>query len=467
MATEEHEYTRVPPFSEEAEIGIIGSILVDPKAMRTCLEKELTPDDFYTPAHRLIYETACKIQAKRRIPDILTVTEGLQQAGKLEHAGGTVFMEGLIDRTPTSAHAEYYIDIVIHKARLRQIISLCRDTELAAFSASDVESFLSKVKFDFHKVQLNSHDRVSVSELIEELIARYTGATKTGKSLGITSRWFDYQNLIVGYKPGKISIIAGATGQGKTTAGVNECLYLALTGVPVLIVSLEMEKEEIIERAIGDLMGLNMEEFAKGNATQEDIQNFALGGRIIENIPFYVEDGNHTPEQIAALVREYKEKHGIQLCMVDYIQIALTSPTVKSGNRNQELTFASQMMLHVGKETKVHMMIISQLSRSWSYKDNKEPQLNHLRDSGSLEQDAYMVTFVYLHPDQKEEWDDNQPTVFKVAKKRGGKKGRVSMTFQKTRQRFVGNDDLALVMKDFMHWLKVEIEQPAKKEDPF
>ena len=438
---------RIPPYSEDSERGVLGAALLDNRFLRKCVKQNLTPDHFYVLRHKTVYESMLKVMHKKKPVDLITVTEQMQSDGSLTMIGGINELHKLVDATPTAVHGPHYLDTVLQKAKGRELIETCGNMIETVFANNhSVEDLVSQAKFAFHKIGFLPTNEKSVREIVAGLIQGYRGAEKTG-SIGIPSRWYDYQKRIIGYMAGKPSIVAAGAGQGKTTMAINEGLHKAMIGEPVLIISIEMQKEEIIERAIGDLMGLDITLFKRGLATSNQIQQFFLGGQVIEQIPFYVEHGNFTAEQIAALIREYAEEKGVTFVVIDYMQLVLPTPGAKFANRNVELTHISQTMVHVANDTKVHIMELSQLSRGYKLDKNAEPELHHLRDSGSLEQDAYMVTFVFRDPDCDEDWTDDQPTVFKVAKHRGAAMSRTYMTFQKTKQRFVGKDNFTLEPK--------------------
>jgi len=435
---------RIPPYSEESERGVLGTILLNDKFVRKCIRKNLCAESFFVPRHRIIYESILSVQAKKYAIDLTTVTTELKSQSALEQIGGVRELELLIDKTPTATNGEYYLDIVLQKAKARELLLVCSQTMDTVYeNGQHIEDLISQAKFSFHKIgylRERLHDK---SEIVAGLIAGYRQAEKTG-SIGVTSRWHDYQKRIIGYMKGKPSIVAAGPGQGKSTVGMNEALHKALNGIPALIISIEMEEWEIIERMIGDLLGFNMALPKRGLATSEQIHQIHLMGQFLNQLPLYVEDKIATAEQIAATIREYVEEKGVQFVVIDYVQLILPSPGQKFANRNLELTHASQLLVHVAKETGVHILELSQLSRGYKNDKSFEPDLHHLRDSGSLEQDAYMVTFVYRDPDCDEDWDDDQPTIFKVGKHRGGPVSKTYMTFQKTKQRFVGKDNFVL-----------------------
>jgi replicative DNA helicase len=260
-------------------------------------------------------------------------------------------------------------------------------------------------------------------------------------------------------------MIAGRPGKGKTTMALNEVLHNGLNGIPGLVISIEMSKDEIIAKLISDLAGLNLKDFELGRATYADIQRFKLAGNVIEKLPIYIVDGNFTIEQICSTVREHVEKHGIKYVVIDYVQIISPSPGKKFQNRNAEVSYMSQQLIALGNDTKAHLIVVSQLSRS--YKTDEPPELHHLRDSGALEQDAYMVIFVYEDPDAEGDFPDYTPSIMKVAKNRGGEVGEVRMRFNKKHSRFIGNDNQYYRLEDYVHLLHEEEEEPEEGDTPF
>jgi replicative DNA helicase len=231
-----------------------------------------------------------------------------------------------------------------------------------------------------------------------------------------------------------------------------------------------MDYNRIVARLIGDLMGLNIKKFREGDVTHEDINRFREGGKILAQLPIYIIDGNITIEKYDAVVREHVEEYGIELAILDYIQIVESTPGAKFANRNLELAHMSKTVMGLGNDTKIHQIVLSQLSRSWAVGKKKveEPELHHLRDSGSLEQDADVVMFTYLDPDaQGETWENNEPTIFKVAKNRDGPCGKIEMTFQKCFNRFIGSDGEAIPDEMLKAWFGKDTKKEETEDIPF
>lgn len=453
--------SRTLPYSEEAEKAVIGSILLDPKYLRKCQKADLQSEMFHVPAHRIIYDAILLLAGDSKVIDLITLTDLLKNQGKLDMVGGAIHLEHIIDATPTAAHIEHYIDIVVRKSKRRQVIALAREAECDAIgSEENEETLLTKIKCAFQKLSFVKKAKETILELAEGLVSKYNGARDTGK-YGIPSRWFDVNGKLVCYMPGKISIIAGRPGKGKTTYALNEALHKALCGIPALIVSIEMSAEEVVERLICDLMDLDSKKFKKGEVTSQEIREFHEGAKVINQLPIYIEHGNFTIEQISSFIQEYYEEHGIQLAVLDYIQIVSATPHIKFQNRNAEISHMSQGLVHTANDTLVHTMVISQLKRLYvpgKGKRTREPECDDLRDSGSLEQDAFQVIFLFEDPEAETEYFMNScPYICKIDKNRHGATGKVEMTFQKDRSKFLGNDGKTLS----------EMLQPQDEETPF
>lgn len=453
---------RTPPYSEEAEIAVLGSSILDPKALAYARKHEITEETFFVPAHRIIFDCICKLADNHKPVDLISITNHLKGSAQLEHVGGMQKLSKLLDSTPTSSHIAHYTDIILRKHKRRQVIHSAHQAITTAHESNEQEeSILSKVKYDFHKIAFFKKALETIPEIVKRLIEKYNIARDHGV-YGIASRWHDIARKIICYLPSKITIIAGRPGDGKTTFCLNEVLHKSLQGIPVLILSIEMDREEVVEKLVCDLMGLDSKRFKQGMATLAEIDTFEQGGKIIHELPIYIEHGNFTIEQIGALVREYEEAYKIKMCVVDYIQIVAPTPHIKFANRNAEISHMSQSLVHFANETGVHFFVVSQLSRGQTggnREQKQEPELHHLRDSGTLEQDAFTVIFIYPDPDVDENiFVTNSPSVIKIAKCRHGEKGKLNITFQKNKSRFVSKDNKTLELP--------QMKQPAV-EDPF
>lgn len=432
---------RIPPHSEEAESNVIGLVMTDPTLLKRFEKDGLTPSDFYVPKHRLIWEAILAVSSQGGAPDLLGIKMTLKQKGKLDQAGGMESLTYIYDHTCTKGYAKFYANLVRQKSKLRALIEACDSAIEMAHSSDSADVIISKAKFNIHKITECEQDRESPEELVERLADAYETASATGRS-GLGSRWFEVQKRIGVYPPGKMTLVGARPGQGKTTFALNEALDKAAKGEPVLIISIEMSRDELYDRAIGDLMGLDLTKFKDGTASKEERAAHRKGGKIVAKLPIYMEHGNFSVEQCCSLIRDYVESKKIKLAIIDYVQLVAPSEGKKFSNRNMELSWISGSLIRAGNETNIHLMVMSQLNRAlMSGADKGEPELHHLRDSGTLEQDAYMVMFIFQDPNAKGEYSDNQPSIVKVAKHRGGPSPtRTMMVFQKSKQRFVGRD---------------------------
>lgn len=438
--------TRTPPCSEEAEASTLGVILLDNKCLRKCIKKELVPEHFYIPANKLIYAAMLELSQVGRPVDITIISDKLNASGQLDMIGGALYLDKLIDAATTTAHFEHYLDIVLRKSKRREIITAAREAETAAYESNeDEDDLISKIRFSFGKIGFSTGETKNIVDAVNRSIINFQTARKTGISVGVPSRFFDLQQLTSGYYPRSKTIIAGSASAGKTTLALNEALNSAILGYPALIVSIEMTFDEIIERLIADLMSIDLTKYNNGDVELSDIEKFREGGKFIDNLPLYIEDGNFTIERYDAVVREYVEEYGVVLAVLDYIQLVEPTFGSKFKTRNLELSYMSGATVKLGNDTKVAQLILSQLSRGWAgFGKNKatEPELHHLRDCGSLEQDADRVFMIF--PDPKNDgdiWYDHEPSICKIAKQRKGAKGRIALKFNKPHNRFLGEGE--------------------------
>lgn len=464
---------RLPPYSEEAERTTLGTILYEPETIRICTKKDITPNHFYIPAHRLIFEAMQDLQTKGRPTDILLVAERLRDKGQLDAVGGSLALDRMVDMHLTVAHFDHYLEEVTKHWKRRGIIHCGREAEEKAYNSDETEDeIISALKQSLSKIEFSKNGHKTIPESVRTLRDIYTKARNSGTGRGIESRFWDFQQKTTGYKPSQQTFIAGRPSEGKTTFALNEILNISTKhGLPSLIVSIEMDQDRIVSRLIGDLMSLNMQKFESGKPTQDEVSRFNEGGKIIQELPIYIVAGNITPEKYDSVVKEHVERYGVVFVMMDHIQIMSPSKIQKFPNRNLEVAYMSRIIMGLGNDTKVHQMIISHMSRvkpAYGKTAVREPVLDDLRDSGALEQDADVVGFMYQNPDKKvSHTDDADASILKIAKNRDGPKGDIDLTFQKTMQRFVGMDNASIENKLIDEWVKKIDDNIDDSEVPF
>ncbi len=428
---------RVPPHSEEAERGVLGSVLLDAAhVLDLCIEAQLTPDAFYIPAHRLIMEAVLDMARDGRPVDSLTVTERMKGVGTLEKAGGPLFLDGIIEATPTAAHAEYYIDIVRQKHLLRMIIDKARRAEAACYTEQgDATVVLSAVEQSFFDIgadlQRGTAIRfgdavVSTMQQVEHFIMAKDGVN------GVASGFKNLDGVLHGMRPSNMLILAARPSMGKTSLAMNIAQNVALgrnkadkRPRAVAVFSLEMSKEELVLRMLCTEARVSMASVSAGMIPRYGSEHNELirASKELSKAPIYIDDSAGLDiNELRARARRLKKKFNVELVVVDYLQLLHADEYARQG-RQIEITAVSGGIKAMAKELKVPVLCLSQLSRAPETRDKLgTPKLSDLRDSGSIEQDADVVLLLRRpckYPDDAHA-DDPELAVVDVAKHRNG-----------------------------------------------
>jgi replicative DNA helicase len=439
---------RVPPYSEEAEKGVLGSILLDPeRIVDICLEQQLVPDSFFVPAHKRIFEIAVEMSKNGEAIDILTIVERLRSAGQLDSVGGSVYIDRLVDSTPTAAHAEYYIDIVRQKHLLRAVIACSRDAENDCYSSEQsADLILSRVEQSFMDITERQHGFMvpwpetvrETMEHVEQMLVNKRGIS------GLSTGYRDIDRCTMGLRPGEMIVLAARPSMGKTSLAVNIMENIALaqnmpdrTPRPVGFFSLEMSRESLVLRMLCThaevpafrLTGGYVPTGAHGRLTQ--------AASALLKAPVYLDDtGGLDILELRARARRMWKKRKVQLIIVDYLQL-LHSREYQRQGRQAETADISGNLKAMAKELRIPVLVLSQLNRAPEQADGK-PKLADLRDSGAIEQDADVVCFL-RRPCRIEgdaEHEDKTRAYLHVAKQRNGPTGEITLYFDETYTRF-------------------------------
>lgn len=435
---------RIPPYSEEAERGVLGSILLDfQKVMDFCVAAGLGPDSFYVPAHRAVFETMLDMSGQGKVIDVLTVTERMNSADALDQIGGSVFLDRLVDSTPTAAHAEYYVDIVSQKHILRSIIDCSREAERQCYGAEgdarqildDTEQKFLNITEQQHGTILAWHDAVKQTMThVEEIL---NGAATLG---GISTGFSNLDKTALGLRPSEMIVLAARPGMGKTSLAMNIGENIALgkgsdhTAHSVGIFSLEMSQEALAMRMLCGHAKVQGHRMLRGGAFSRAVHGrLTQAASILGKAPIYVDDtGGLDIMEVRARARRMKKKYDIELIVIDYLQLLHSREYAKQG-RQLETAHISGNMKAMAKELKVPVLVISQLSRAPEQRDKTaRPKLSDLRDSGAIEQDADMV-WMLRRPckyEADDEYEDKTLAIVDVAKQRNGPTGEVRLNFE-------------------------------------
>ncbi len=431
---------RLPPQNVEAEQAVLGAILIAPDVLVTLAER-LRPDDFYRHSHRLLYEAALEIAERGEPVDIVTLTAKMQAQGKLEESGGVEYIIGLARAVPTAANAEYHAEIVADRAMLRRLIGV--STEIAATSYAGTESvsdLLDQAERRILALAQTRNDRgftpikevlLSAYERIEFLYHHKGGLT------GVSSGYPELDRMTSGFQKSDLIILAARPSVGKTAFALNIAQNVAVRAhQTVAIFSLEMSKEQLVQRMICAEANIDASVLRSGQLADEDWTKLSMGIASLSEAPLYIDDSpGITLAEMRSRLRRLQLEHGLGLVVVDYLQ--LIHGKGKADNRQQEISEISRSLKGLARELDVPVVALSQLSRSVEQRQDKRPMLSDIRESGSIEQDADVVGFLYRDDYYDPESEKKNIVEVIIGKQRNGPTGKVELVFLKNYNKFV------------------------------
>jgi len=442
---------RIPPYSEEAEKGVLGSILLDfDRALNLAVDSRVAPDSFYVPAHRMIYEAMLRMLGVGQAIDVLTLASNLRTEGLLDKVGGDAYLDQLIDSTPTAAHAEYYIDIVRQKFLLRAIINCARDAEASCYGGEqNADALLSVVEQAFLNITEDQHGQVTEwPTAIEEVMdfVERVFQTKRGIGSAVTSGFLNIDRQLSGFRGGEMIVLAARPSMGKTSLAMNIAENVALgkhdpdgKGHAVGIFSLEMSYMSLVTRMLCCHAQVPGFQLSQGYVSPEFHGRLVQAASVLRKAPIYMDDtGGLDVMELRARARRMKKKYNIELIVIDYLQL-LNCREYSHQGRQLETAAISSNLKSMAKELNLPVLVLSQLSRAPDQRDKEgRPRLSDLRDSGAIEQDADVVMMLRRpckYPNT-EGSEDERLAIVDVVKQRNGPTGEVHLNFEDTYTRF-------------------------------
>ncbi len=428
---------RVPPHSEEAEQSVLGALLLDKDAVIAVAEF-LLPEDFYDERHKDIYEAMLSLYEERVPVDVLTVVERLKKQKDLKKIGGASYLTDIANKVPTAAHVEHYGKIVKDQAVKRSLMKAA--SRLVEFSLDEGMSsadLLDKAESEvFSLSQKNvKKEFISIRDTLAESFDRLDELHKTEGGLrGVATGFIDLDNATAGLQKSNLIILAARPGVGKSAFALNISQFAAITHKKsVGYFSLEMSKEELVDRLLVNEADIDAWRLKTGKLTEEDFTKLSNAMGVLAEAPIFIDD---TPAlsilEMRTKARRLQVEHGLDLIIVDYLQLARSR---NLENRVQEVGEISQGLKNLARELKVPVIALSQLSRGVESRNIKKPQLSDLRESGSIEQDADVVMFLW-----KEDDENNENIMLDIAKHRNGALTSVPLFFKGDRIRFFSRD---------------------------
>jgi replicative DNA helicase len=428
------------PFSQEAEEAVLGSILID-EALFITIAAFLQPEDFFLVRHQYIFNAMRRVYEREGVIDILVLTNELDNMDKLADIGGSGYLMHLINSTPTSVYAEIYGRLVERTSIRRKLLTAADEIKLLAVNEelnidtviSDVESTL----FTVTETQIK-REFVPLWQAISDYYDRMEQMLlNRGEAIGIPSGFRDLDELLGGFQKSDLLIFAGRPGMGKTSWMLTTAMNAARFQSRVAIFTMEMGVEQLVQRLVAMESAINVQKLRLGQLDQQELARFTEAvGRIADFNIFIDDTPALSPMEMRTKCRRLKHEHGLDLIIVDYMQL-MNAGGQYQNNRVQEISFISRALKELARELNVPVISAAQLSRAVEQRQDKRPVLSDLRESGSIEQDADIVMFLYRDEVYNEATEfPNQADVI-VAKHRNGPTGVISLYFEKSLTKFL------------------------------
>ncbi len=444
MATKEVPAGKIPPQNLDAEMSLLGAVLIDEETLAD-ISEHVTPRDFYDKRHAIIFDAMMRLYEKHKPVDLLTLTEELKRKKELETVGGSAYITELTNYVPTAAHAEAYAELVAQKAVRRRLIKASGDiSELGYDEETSTQELLEQAEAELFSVSDQSlkQDLISLESILTESFDRMEELHRNKGSLrGVRTGYRDLDNMTAGLQRSDLIILAARPAMGKTTLVTNLAYNVAtIAKQPVLFFSLEMSKEQLVDRMLADASGVDAWNIRTGNLSDEDFSKLSEAMGEMAEAPIFIDD---TPGvsvlEMRTKARRAAHEQPLGLIIVDYLQLMQGSGR-GDGNRVQEVSEISRGLKLLARELNVPVIALSQLSRSVESRSPQIPQLADLRESGSIEQDADIVMFIYREEYYNPDTDRKQITDLYIAKHRNGPTGKVELFFDPGRLRFMSLD---------------------------
>jgi replicative DNA helicase len=435
---------RVPPQNNEAEQSVLGAVFLSKEALITAIEI-LRPEDFYKTAHQRIFKTMQDLYDKGEPVDLVTVTAELQDHKLLDEVGGVPYLTEIASSVPTAANIEYYAKIVEEKSLLRRLILTATKIANEGYSREDEvgEIIADAEKYILEIAQnRNSGGFTPIRDVLLETYERIEFLSqRRGDVTGIPSGYPDLDKMTAGFQRSDLIILAARPSVGKTAFALNVAQNVAArAGETVAIFSLEMAASQLVQRMICAEGNLDASRMRSGWLEEDDWQKLTMAIGTLAKAPIYIDDTpGVTVQDIRAKCRRLQAERGLGMILIDYLQ--LIHGRGKGDNRQQEVSEISRTLKGIARELNVPVIALSQLSRSVEQRQDKRPMMSDIRESGSIEQDADIVAFLYRDDYYDKETENKNVIEIIIAKQRNGPTGTVELAFLKEYNKFVSLDN--------------------------
>lgn len=429
---------RLPPQNLDAEQSVLGSMLLDRDAVTRAIEI-LTPEDFYREQHRAVYQAICRLFDRGEAVDMVTATEELKKSGQLEQVGGVSYIASMANMVPTAAHVERYAKIVAEKSILRRLASTSTEIVHKVYEGREAaDDLLDEAEQSIFAIAQGIR-RKSYSVLKDVLVRaferiEYLFANK-GRAIGIPTGFSKLDELLCGFQPAELIVLAARPSMGKTTLALNFAAHAAVEHrIPVGVFSLEMSSEQVAQRILCAEARVDSYRLRTGYLRDHDWPELSRALGKLSEAPIFIDDTpNMSLMEMRARARRMRAEHKIGMLIIDYLQLMHARGRAES--RQQEISEITRALKGLARELDIPVLALSQLSRAVEQRESRRPQLSDLRESGAIEQDADVVAFIYIRPDQEPERNNHVEVI--IAKQRNGPIGTCELIFMKEYARFV------------------------------
>ena len=435
----------IPPQNIEAEASLLGSILIDSDSL-VKIADTIHSEDFYDPRHQKIYDAIHQLYEKHYAIDVLTITDQIKNNGLLDAAGGAGYITELTNYVPTASHIEQYAEIVSQKALRRRLIKASQNIANLGFDETKVlQNLIEEAETNIFNVsqQHIKQNVVSLETILAESFDRLDDLHKDKNKLrGVPTGFKDLDNILAGLQKSDLFILAARPSMGKTAFSLGLAHNVAVKAEQtVLLFSLEMSKEQLVDRLLSTESGVDAWNLRTGNLTDADFEKIGTAMGTLSEAPIYIDDTpGITVSDLRTRARREAHLRPLGLIIVDYLQLMSGSRSSGDGNRVQEISEISRGLKGIARELNVPLIALSQLSRSVESRSPQIPQLSDLRESGSIEQDADVVAFLYREDYYNPETDRKNIIDIFIKKHRNGPTGAVELYFDRQKQKFTSID---------------------------
>ena len=433
------------PHSSDAEKSVLGALLLDRDAIHKVIGK-LQPDDFYDPVYRAIYSAICQLCTNAQPIDFVTVAEALAGNTQIEQLGGSAFLAELPVSVPTSSHIEQYADILLNRSARRQLLKLSKDlVGLATDDGKSTSELIENAEQQLLDLQYSTVQQ-KPTILKEMCIDRYEHYVTVHESdnpqeyYGIQTGFAELDQMIVGLRPGDMMVLGGRPSMGKTAIALEMARHVTQQQRKnVVIFSLEMNKEQLFDRLFASFHGVNEHHLSRGELEEAKMNSMGETFDAIGELPLHIDDDpDKSITNLRSKARRHKLEQGIDLLIIDYLQLIQVPGYLRRDNRTEQLRFVSENIKALAREIDAPIIALSQLNREADKRIDKRPQLSDLRESGAIEQDADFALLLYRDAYYDQECDDPFVTDLYLKKNRPhGQTGHVELRFDVEQNRFI------------------------------